>query len=95
MEGFNEGVGYTAIIKGKKTSSLSEPTQRVATAGSQPLKQEERRNEATQRLGSLCGRWKVGLSGEGAVVLEEIKAEREWEKNGVASSNLTPELPIY
>lgn len=35
------------------------------------------------------------MSAEGAVVLEENKAEREWEKNSVASSNLTPELPIY
>lgn len=41
MEGFNEGIGYTGDRKAK-TSSLCEPTQRVATAGSHCGNPEDR-----------------------------------------------------
>lgn len=46
VEGFNEGIGFTSDRKAKKTSSLHEPTQRVATQEATVVIRRIKRDEA-------------------------------------------------
>lgn len=53
-----------------------------------------RRGEATQRLGSLWGGWKVDLPGEGALVAEKILLKQRRNERKQYHSSLPLVLPV-
>lgn len=82
MEGFNERISYTGERKAKKTSSLHEPTHRIAIAGSHYDNQEDSERWSNPEAGLTV--WKI----EGRLLWwrssshrrDSTKAEREQEE---------------